>query len=160
MILGMSVETFTLLHVVLSLIGIATGIAVVLAMAGGRHVPGLTAVFLLTTILTSATGFLFPTGGVTPAQIFGYISLALLALAVLGLYVFRARGAWRWIFVATAVAALFLNVFVAIVQAFQKLAVLQPLAPTQSEPPFLIAEGLALVLLLVLGLRAAGRFQP
>lgn len=160
MILGMSVETFTLLHVVLSLVAIATGFIVVLAMTGGRHLPLLAAVFLATTILTSVTGFFFPTGGVTPAQIFGYISLALLALAVLGLYVFRARGPWRWIFVVTAVAALFLNVFVAIVQAFQKLAVLQPLAPTQSEPPFLIAQGLALVLLLVLGLRAAHRFQP
>lgn len=160
MIFGLDVETFTLLHVVLSLIGIATGIAVVLAMASGRHLPRLAAVFLLTTILTSVTGFPFPTDGVTPAQIVGYISLVLLALAVLGLYVFGPVGAWRWIYVATAVAALFLNIFVAIVQAFQKLELLQPLAPTQSEPPFLIAQALALVLLLILGGLALKRFHP
>jgi len=160
MILGLSIETFTLLHVVLSLIGIATGIVVLIAMASGRYPAGLTGVFLLTTLLTTLTGFFFPTGGLTPAQIVGYISLAILIVALLALYIFKLTGPWRWLYVVTAVAALFLNIFVAIVQAFQKIELLQPLAPTQSEPPFLAAQVVALVLCTLLAVRALRRFHP
>lgn len=160
MILGMSIETFTQVHVVISLIAIATGIVVALAMVGGKELPGLTAIFLATTVLTTVTGFLFPISVLTPALIVGVISAVILAIALLALYVFRLAGHWRWIYVVTAMAALYLNVFVLVVQAFQKLAILQPLAPTQSEPPFVAAQGAVLVLFVVLGVLATLRYRP
>jgi hypothetical protein len=160
MILGMSIETFTVVHVVISLIAIASGIGVLLGMFGSSRLTGLTALFLLTTVLTSVTGFLFPLSGFTPAVGVGILSLVVLALALLGLYVFRLAGAWRWIYVVTAIVALYLNCFVAVVQAFQKLSFLQPLAPTQSEPPFQIAQGVLLLLFIVAGILAVRRFHP
>ena len=160
MILGLSIATFTLVHVIISLIGIATGLIVLAAMLRGHFPPGLTAIFLATTLLTSLTGFLFPISAFTPALATGVLSTVVLALAVLALYVFRLAGAWGPIYVVTAVAALYLNVFVAIVQAFQKLGPLQQLAPTQSEPPFLIAQGVVLVLVVVAGFIAARAFRP
>jgi len=160
MILGMSIDTFTLVHVIISLVGIVTGLIVLFGMFGGHRMSGITALFLLTTILTSVTGFLFPISGFTPAIGVGIISLAILALALLGLYGFRLAGAWRWIYVVSAVIALYLNVFVLVVQSFQKLAFLQPLAPTQSEPPFQIAQGIVLLLFIVGGIVAVRRFHP
>ena len=160
MILGMSIDTFTVVHVVISLIGIATGLIVLFGMFSGNRMSGMTALFLLTTILTSVTGFMFPISGFTPALGFGILSLAVLALTLLGLYVFRLAGAWRWIYVVTAVIALYLNVFVAVVQSFQKLSFLRPLAPTQSEPPFAIAQGIVLLLFIVAGVVAVRRFHP
>lgn len=160
MILGLSIETFTVVHVVISLIGIVTGIIVLFGMFGANRLDGWTALFLLTTVLTSVTGFLFPISGFTPALGVGIVSLVLLALALLGFYAFRLAGAWRWIYVVTATVALYLNCFVAVVQAFQKLSVLQPLAPTQSEPPFQIAQGVLLVLFIVAGILAVRRFHP
>jgi len=160
MILGLSFENFTLLHVVISLIGIASGIIVLFAMLGGRDIPALTALFLATTVLTSATGFLFPFTILLPSHIVGIISLVLLAAALAGLYVFRLDGAWRWIYVVGAVASLYLNVFVGVVQSFQKLSFLQPLAPTQSEPPFLIAQTAVLLIFVILGFLAVRRFHP
>jgi hypothetical protein len=160
MILGMSTYTFTLLHVVISLVGIATGILVVLGMLGAKRLDTLTAVFLATTVLTSATGFLFPIARIGPPHIVGAISLAVLAVALLALYGYRLAGAWRWIYVASAVFALYLNIFVGVVQAFQKLPFLEPLAPTQSEPPFLIAQAAVLGIFVLLGLLAGVRFRP
>jgi hypothetical protein len=160
MILGMSIQTFTTLHVVISLIGIVTGLIVLFGMFGGHRMSGMTALFLITTILTSVTGFLFPISGFTPAIGVGIISLVLLALAVLGLYVFHLAGAWRWIYVVTAVIALWFNVFVLIVQSFMKLSFLQPLAPTQSEPPFQIAQGVVLLLFIIAGIVAVRGFHP
>jgi len=160
MILGLSLSAFTTLHVVISLIGIASGLVVLYAMLGSQRPGGWTALFLATTILTSVTGFMFPIGGLTPGLIVGAISLALLALALLALYVFRLAGSWRRVYVATALAALYLNVFVGVVQAFQKLAFLQPLAPTQSEPPFAIAQLAVLAIFLALGFLALRRFHP
>ena len=160
MILGMSFETFTQVHVVISLIAIATGIVVALAMVGGRELPGLTAIFLATTVLTTVTGFLFPISALTPALAVGAISAVILAIALLALYAFRLAGHWRWIYVVTAMAALYLNVFVLVVQSFQKLEVLQPLAPTQSEPPFVAAQAAVLVAFIVLGILAAIRYRP
>jgi len=160
MILGLSLSAFTTLHVIISLIGIVTGLVVLAGMLGSHRLGSWTALFLLTTILTSATGFLFPSSGFTPAQALGYLSLLLLALALLGLYVFHLTGAWRWIYVITAAAALYLNCFVLIVQMFQKLPALHALAPSQSEPPFQIAQGLLLVAFLVLGVLAVRRFHP
>ena len=160
MILGMSVATFTTVHVILSLIGIASGIVVLFGMLGARRLDGLTAIFLATTVLTSATGFLFPHDRLLPSHIVGIISLVALALAILALYVYGLAGFWRWIYVATAVVALYLNVFVAVVQAFQKLPALHSLAPTQSEPPFLIAQAVVLAIFVVLGGIALKAFRP
>ena len=111
-------------------------------------------------MLTSVTGFLFPMSGFTPAQGFGYLSLVVLAIALAALYVFHLAGAWRWIYVATAVTALYLNCFVLVVQMFQKLPAMNALAPNQSEPPFQIAQGLLLLAFIVLGVLAARRFHP
>jgi hypothetical protein len=160
MTLGLSLSAFTTLHVIVSLIGIASGLVVLYGMLSSQRLPGWTALFLATTILTSVTGFMFPFNGLLPSHVVGAISLVLLALALLGLYVFRLAGPWRWVYVVTALAALYFNVFVGVVQAFQKLAVLQPLAPTQSEPPFAVAQGAVLVLFLVLGFLAVRRFHP
>ena len=160
MILGMSLATFTILHVIISLIAIASGLIVLFGMFSGQRMVGMTAMFLLTTILTSVTGFMFPSHGFTPAQGVGFISLVFLALAVLGLYIFHLRGAWRWVYVVTATFALYLNCFVLVVQSFQKLPFLTPLAPTQSEPPFQIAQGIVLVLFIIAGVVAVRRFHP
>jgi len=160
MILGMSLSTFTTVHVIISLIGIVTGIVVLLGMLGAKRLPGLTAIFLATTVLTSATGFLFPFHQLLPSHIVGIISLVVLAAALIAIYGFRLNGPWRWIYVATATLALYLNVFVGVVQAFQKLAFLQPIAPTQTETPFIIAQGLVLALFAVLGAAAAIKFHP
>src|SRR6185436_20070828 len=117
---GMSLATFTLVHVILSLIGIFTGLVVLIGMLNSNRLSGLTAVFLVTTLLTSATGFLFPFDKVLPSHLVGIISLVVLSLAILALYVFRLAGSWRWIYVGSAVLSLYLNVFVAVVQAFLK----------------------------------------
>src|SRR5262245_11225983 len=160
MILGMSLATFTTLHVIISLIGIITGIVALLGMLAGKKLGVWTALFLATTVLTSATGFLFPFSKLLPSHVFGIISLAVLAAALLALYGFRLEGPWRWIYVAGATLALYLNVFVAVVQAFQKLAFLQPLAPTQAEAPFIVAQAAVLAVFAALGFLAVKRFHP
>jgi hypothetical protein len=160
MTLGVSLSALTTLHVVISLIGIASGLVVLYGMLTSQRLGGWTALFLATTILTSITGFMFPFNGLLPSHVVGAISLVLLAVALLALYAFRLSGAWRWVYVATALAALYLNVFVAVVQAFRKLAFLQPLAPTQSEPPFAVAQLVVLAIFLALGFLAVRRFDP
>jgi hypothetical protein len=160
MTLGLSLEAFTTLHVVISLIGIASGLIVLCGVLTSQRLDGWTALFLVSTILTSVTGFMFPFNGLLPSHVVGAISLVVLAVALLALYAFRLAGLWRWVYVVAALAALYLNVFVGVVQAFQKLAVLQPLAPTQSEPPFVIAQVAVLALFLALGALAVRRFHP
>jgi len=160
MIVGLSIENFTILHVAISLIAIVSGLIVLVGMLRAQRLPGWTALFLVTTILTSVTGFMFPISGLTPAIIFGLISVAILAIALTALYLKRLAGAWRWIYVTTALIALYLNVFVLIVQSFQKVPALQKLAPTQSEPPFSVTQGVLLVAFLILGIMAARRFRP
>ena len=160
MILGMSLATFTVVHTVLSLIGIVTGLVVLLGMLGGRKLDSWTAIFLATTVLTSATGFLFPFNKLLPSHVVGIISLVVLAIALLALYGLHLAGAWRWIYVAAAVLALYLNVFVGVVQAFQKLAFLQPFAPTQTEMPFIVAQVAVLAIFAVLGVLAVRSFHP
>jgi hypothetical protein len=160
MIAGLSIGNFTILHVAISLIAIVSGLVVLAGMLHACTLPGWTALFLATTLLTSVTGFMFPINGLTPGTIIGLISMVMLAIALMALYVKHLSGAWRWIYVATALGALYFNVFVLIVQSFQKVTVLQKLAPTQSEPPFLIAQGLALIAFLILGTRAARNFRP
>jgi len=148
------------IHVILSLIGIFTGLVVLYGLVTGTSFGGWTAIFLATTILTSVTGFPLPPFGFDPPRAVGVISLVLLALAVAALYGFRLAGAWRWIYVGAAVAALYLNVFVAVAQAFQKLPPLHALAPTQSEPPFLVSQIVVLAAFIALGVVAAMRFHP
>src|SRR4249919_908829 len=160
MIAGLSIESFTILHVAISLIGIVSGLIVLFGMLRARRLPGWTALFLATTVLTSVTGFMFPINGLTPAIVVGVISIVILAIALMALYVKHLSGAWRWIYVTTALAALYFNVFVLIVQSFQKVPALQKLAPTQSEPPFSVTQGVVLVAFLVLGIMAARRFRP
>jgi hypothetical protein len=160
MIAALSIENFTILHTAISLIAIASGLIVLAGMLRARRLPGWTAVFLVTTLLTSVTGFMFPINGLTPAIVFGLISIVILAIALAALYLKHLSGAWRWIYVTTALVALYLNVFVLIVQSFQKLPALQKLAPTQSEPPFLIAQAVALIAFLILGAMAARKFRP
>ena len=160
MVLGMSIATFTAVHVAISLIGIATGVIVVVGMLNVRRLPGWTALFLVTTVLTSVTGFLFPAAHVLPSHVVGVISLVVLAVTLVALYVRRLAGSWRWIYVTGAVLALYLNVFVGVVQAFQRVPALRRLAPTQSEPPFLVAQLLVLTIFVLLGIRAVVKFRP
>ena len=159
MTLGLSLSAFTTLHVVISLIGIASGFVVLYGMLGSQRLPGWTALFLATTILTSVTGFLFHSAQFGPPHFVGIISLVLLGFSVAALYAFNLAGPWRWIYAATATLALYLNVFVGVVQSFQKIAFLQPLAPTQSEPPFAVAQGLVLVIFLALTVLASKRLR-
>jgi hypothetical protein len=160
MTFGISTATFLQIHVLISLIGIASGFIVVYGLLGGKPLAGWTALFLITTILTSVTGFPLPPFGFDPPRAVGVISLVLLAVAVVALYAFHLSGAWRWLYIVSATAALYLNVFVGIVQSFTKLSFLQPLAPTQSEPPFLIAQLAVLLAFVVIGVLAVMRFRP
>ena len=160
MILGMSLATFTVVHVVISLIGIATGLIVLVGMLIARRLPGWTALFLATTVLTSVSGFFFPSERVLPSHIIGVISLVVLPVAIMALYVQRLSGAWRWIYVTGALLALYLNVFVLVVQAFLKVPALNRLAPTQSEPPFLVAQLATVATFSVLGILAVMKFRP
>jgi hypothetical protein len=160
MILGMSTETFTLFHVIVSLVAIASGAVVTAGIWRARRLPGWTALFLITTIGTSMTGFFFHSKSIGPPHVVGVISLIILAIALVALYGYKLAGSWRWIYVATALAAFYLNVFVAIVQAFQKLPFLRPLAPTGSEPPFVVTQLLVLAGFVALGFLAARRFHP
>lgn len=154
------IGALTFIHVVLSLVGIASGLVVFAGMFDSRRMEGWTAVFLITTVATSVTGFLFPFTKFLPSHLFGIISLVVLALAAAARYSFRMKDAWRWVYAATALIALYLNVFVLVVQLFVKIPGLQVLAPTQSEPPFLIAQLVVLVLFIYFGARATMRFRP
>ena len=158
MIFGMSLATFTLLHVGISLVGIATGVIVLLALIRGAHLPGWAGIFLVSTILTSVTGYGFPIHGLTPGHVVGAVSLVALTLAVVALYRFELVGSWRRTYVITSVLSVYLNVFVGIVQTFRNVPVLHATAPTQSEPPFAIAQLTALVLFLCLGYLALRGF--
>ena len=158
MILGLSTAAFTTLHVLISLIGILSGVVVVLAMCRGKRLPAWTAIFLTTTVLTSVTGFLFHSAAFGPPHAIGVISLLILAIAIIALYVNHLVGASRWIYIVTAVLALYLNAFVGVIQAFQKLPPLHALAPTQKESPFLIAQLLVLAFFVVITLVALKQF--
>ncbi|NTS29974.1 hypothetical protein HQ945_01790 [Phyllobacterium sp. BT25] len=158
MILGMT--PFTLFHVILSLIGIVTGLVVLSGLLKSENWPGWTFIFLLTTVATSVTGFLFPFSGFTPAIGVGIISMVFLILAIAALYAFRLAGSWRWVYVVCAIVSLYLNVFVLVAQSFQKIPALNALAPTQSEPPFAISQGIVLVLFIIAGFLSLRRFHP
>ena len=160
MILGMSTSAFTLFHVVISLIAIVTGIVVAVTMLGSKTTDRWTAIFLATTALTSITGFLFPRDHLLPSHIVGAVSLLVLIVAIAALYGYRLAGSWRWIYVVRALVSLYLNVFVLVIQAFLKVAILNALAPTQSDPVFIVAQLIVLALFVVLGVGAVRRFHP
>lgn len=158
MIFGMTPLTF--IHVVLSLIGIFAGFIVVFGMISGKRLDGWNGIFLLTTALTSVTGFFFPFHKVTPGIILGIISLVVLAVAIPARYVLHLAGPWRKIYAVTASIALYLNVFVLVAQLFMKVPSLHVLAPNGSEPPFLISQVVVMVLFIVLTIAAAIKFHP
>ena len=155
----MILEIYTLLHVIISLIGIFSGLVVLFGLLSAKHLDGWTKWFLITTVLTSVTGFFFPFHGFTPAIGVGIISLLVLAVAIYARYPRQLAGHWRWIYVVTAVIALYFNVFVAVVQAFEKVPALKVMAPTQTEPPFKLTQLVVLALFVVLGIVAAIRFR-
>ena len=161
MILGLSVHTFTIIHVLISLVGIVAGVIVAFAMVQGKSVPGWTALALLFLVLTSVTGFFFHNTTFTPAQGVGIISLVVLAVAVIALYFLHLTGIWRWIYVIAAMIAIYLNCFVGVIQSFQKIGFLHALAPTQStEPAFVVSQLLLLAIFVVLGFLALKKFHP
>jgi hypothetical protein len=168
MILGMSVAAFTQLHVIISLIAIVSGILVVLGMLSARLMPGMTTLFLIMTVATSVTGFMFLTpvdaprviGSLDPPKVIGVISLVLLVLAIVALYSYKLAGSWRGVYVISAIIALYFNCFVLVVQSFQKIGFFHALAPTQKEPPFAVAQAILLILFVGLGIAAFRKFRP
>ena len=154
----MILHIYTILHTSISFVAIFTGLIVLFGMLAGERLDGWTKWFLITTVLTSVTGFFFPFHGFTPAH--GVGIMLVLAVAIFARYPRQLAGAWRWIYVATAVIALYLNVFVGVVQAFLKVPALHVMAPTQTEPPFKLTQLVVLALFIVLGIAAAIRFRP
>ncbi len=167
MIIGLSTSAFTTIHVVITLIAIVTSFIVMFGMIGNKRLPGWTAICLLFTVLTSATGFMFPIHGFTPAIGTGVISCLLLIVALIALYAKHLAGAWRRLYVVTAVAAFWFNVFVLIVQSFEKVPFLNAAAPMVGPPfadpvntHFIVAQGVALVVFVAVGVLAAIKFRP
>ena len=156
----MILQIYTVIHTLISLIAIFTGLIVLFGMIGGERFDGWTKWFLLTAALTTVTGFFFPFHGVTPAIILGIISLPFLALTIFARYPKHLAGAWRWIYVIGAVICLYFNLFVAVVQAFEKIPALHALAPTQTEPPFKLTQLVVLLVSVLLAIVAAIRFHP
>jgi hypothetical protein len=165
MILGMSLATFTMVHVIISLIAIVSGILVLFGILGSSRMPGLTAIFLLFTILTSATGFLIPpllSEKLLPSHMIGILSLVLLVIACIALYGMQLAGAWRWIYAVTAMVSLYLNIFVLIIQGFLKVPALTALAPGNppSGPVFAVVQGVVLLFFVLVIIGAIRRFRP
>ena len=165
MILGMSLSTFVTVHVIISLIAIVSGLVVMFGLLTSKSMPGLTAIFLLFTILTSATGFLIPpllSEKLLPSHMVGALSLVLLAIACIALYGMKLSGAWRWIYAVTALLSLYLNIFVLVIQGFLKVPALHALAP--GEPPggpvFAVVQLIVLVFFVIVIIGAVRRFRP
>ena len=158
--MNLNFDTFTWVHVIISLIGILTGFVVVKGMLASERLDGWTAVFLATTALTSLTGFGFPIEKLTPGLIFAVISLVALLIAIVARYAFGMSGGWRPAYVVTALVAQWLNVFVLVAQLFNKVTALHALAPNGSEPPFLIAQTVVMVLFVIVGIAALRQFRP
>ena len=152
--------TFTLIHVLISVVGILSGLVVIGGLMAGARLEAWTALFLATTTLTSVTGFGFPSSAVSPAHIVGALSLVVLAVCLAARYGLKLARGWRTAYAVTAVVATYLNVFVLVVQLFAKVPTLHVLAPTQAEPPFAIAQGVVLVVFVVLTIFDVRRFHP
>ncbi len=159
MILGMTTSSFTLLHVAISLIGIASGLIVIYGFLTANRMDRMTAVFLSTTVLTSLSGFAFPNEHITPGIVVGILSIIVLGVAILTRYALHLRGASRWIFVVTAALAEYFNCFVLVVQSFEKSPTLHALAPTQKEPPFAITQLIVLIFFVVVTALSVKRFR-
>jgi hypothetical protein len=159
MILGMTTATYTVLHVLISLVGIGLGLVVLWGLIANNRLDGWTALFLATTVATSVTGFGFPFHRLLPSHIVGILSLVVLAIAMVARYQFHLAGAWRPIYVVAAAVALYFNVFVLVAQLFAKVPGLKALAPTQTEPPFVVAQVLVLAAFTALTIRAMTRFR-
>jgi len=155
----MILTIYTIIHVVISLVGIASGFVVMYGLFNGRQLDGWTRLFLVTTVATSVTGFGFPVHQFLPSHGVGILSLIVLTLAILARYTFHLAGAWRRVYVVGAAVALYLNVFVGIVQAFQKVPALKAMAPTQSELPFKLTQLVVITLFVGLTIVAAKRFR-
>src|SRR5215475_5715833 len=162
MMLGLSLSAFTILHVIISLIAIVAGLIVMFGMVGSNRQPGLTAIFLIFTILTSVTGFMFPFNGVTPGILIGILSCILLAIACAALYSMHLAGPWRWIYVVTALISLYLNVFVLVIQSFLKIPPLHEIAPGNppAGPAFAVVQGIVLVFFVIMTFQVWRRFRP
>ena len=156
----MFLTIYTLIHVAISLVGLVSGLVVLLAMFNSKRLDGWTAVFLWTTVATSVTGFGFPVEHLMPSHIIGALSLLVLALAIYSRYSRRLAGGWRKAYVISAVVALYFNMFVAIVQAFAKVPALKALAPTQAETPFKLTQLVVLLIFIAAGIFATIRFHP
>jgi hypothetical protein len=156
----MILQIYTMVHVLISLLGIFTGLIVLSGMLAGKRLDGWTRWFLITTVATSVTGFFFPFHGFTPAIGVGIISLLVLAITIYARYPRQLAGAWRWIYVVGAVISLYFNVFVLVVQSFEKIPALHAMAPTQTEPPFKLTQLVVLALFALLTIIAAIRFRP
>jgi hypothetical protein len=159
MILGMSTSTYTLVHVVLSLVGIGSGFVVMYGLLMRKSLNGWTALFLASTVATSVTGFGFPFDDLLPSHKVGIVSLVVLGIAIIARYALHLAGAWRWIYVISSAVALYLNVFVGVVQAFLKVSALNAIAPNQTEPPFLLTQLFVVTAFAVLAIVAATRFR-
>jgi hypothetical protein len=159
MVLGMSLATYTIVHVIISLVGIGSGLIVLFGILNGKLPSPWNGLFLLTTVLTSVTGFFFPYTKITPGIILGVLSLITLAIALFALYARHLSGGWRRTYAVTALIALYFNVFVLVAQLFEKVPAIHALAPTQTEPPFKIAQLLLLILAIVLITLAAKKFR-
>lgn len=165
MVLGMSLQAFTLVHVIISLIAIVAGLIVMFGLLASKPMPGLTAIFLIFTILTNATGFLFPFKELLPSYIIAGISLVLLAIACIALYGMKLSGAWRPVYVVTAMISLYFNVFVLIIQSFLKVPALAALAPAvppapPSGPVFAVVQGIVLLFFVLVTIGAWRRYKP
>jgi hypothetical protein len=156
----MSISAFTQFHVILSLIGIAAGLVALVGLMANRLLSAVNGLFLITTVLTSVTGFLFPFKGVTPGIILGVLSMIALILAIVALYGGKLDGAWRGTYVISAAIALWFNVFVLFAQSFAKIPALKSIAPTQASPAFGITQAIVLIIFILLALRAFKRFRP
>jgi len=156
----MILEIYTIIHTLISLVAIFSGLVVVLGLLGSKRLDGWTKWFLITAVATTVTGFFFPFHGFTPAIGLGIISLPLLALTIFARYPKHLAGPWRWIYVIGAVICLYFNLFVAVVQAFEKIPALHALAPTQTEPPFKLTQLIVLLGSAVLAIVAVVRFHP
>lgn len=154
-----ALTAFTLVHVIISIVAILSGMEVMAGLLSSQRRDGWTMVFLTTTIATSVSGFGFPAAHILPSHIVGVISLAVLALVCLARYPFRLAGAWRRVYTIGATIALYLNVFVLVVQLFRRVPALNALAPRQTEPPFAIAQGIVLVIFIALGVAVTIRFR-
>lgn len=155
----MILQIYTIVHTLISLVAIFTGVVVVFGMLGGSRLDGWTKWFLVTAVATTITGFFFPFHGFTPAIGLGIISLPFLALTLFARYPKHLSGAWRWIYVIGAVICLYFNLFVAVVQSFEKIPALHAMAPTQTEPPFKHTQVVVLALFILLGIVAVIRFR-